>query len=355
MQVMAERRMLSKSLLMDNKFLTLSNDSKSLYLYLLMFADDDGIVKRSIMIDSVLNATNKNYTELEEKGLIIAISGNDEIRVITNWNGIETIREKLYSPTIYLNIRSQLYLRTDYSYTLNKNDPSVFSSADSWVTKGRPKNIKDFNPLIQQHLQEVQDKDGISTVPVQDKDGTCPSPDKNRVDKNRLDKSRLEQNRPDQTKKEKINKENNHKHINSSSNGGMGENLLNGSSSTSSIENNATAENKGNSRENSGVDNRVNNQLDTNNNQDNINSLFNYLNGISNTDIPKDNKRLADVFDMLIHNGYEIDDIQLGIDNIMNVANQMPQYQNEQSLAKLLIQHLPEYTKQILEQSSSND
>ena len=338
MQVMAERRMLSKSLLMDNKFLTLSNDSKSLYLYLLMFADDDGIVKRSIMIDSVLNATNKNYTELEEKGLIIAISGNDEIRVITNWNGIETIREKLYSPTIYLNIRSQLYLRTDYSYTLNKNDPSVFSSADSWVTKGRPKNIKDFNPLIQQHLQEVQDKDGISTVPVQDKDGTCPSPDKNRVDKNRLDKSRLEQNRPDQTKKEKINKENNHKHINSSSNGGMGENLLNGSSA-----------------EKGGVDNRANNQLNTNNSQDNINSLFNYLNGISTTDIPKDNKRLANVFDMLIHNGYEIEDIQSGIDNIMNVANQMPQYQNEQSLAKLLIQHLPEYTKQILEQSSSND
>ena len=338
MQVMAERRMLSKSLLMDNKFLTLSNDSKSLYLYLLMFADDDGIVKRSIMIDSVLNATNKNYTELEEKGLIIAISGNDEIRVITNWNGIETIREKLYSPTIYLNIRSQLYLRTDYSYTLNKNDPSVFSSADSWVTKGRPKNIKDFNPLIQQHLQEVQDKDGVSTVPVQDKDGTCPSPDKNRVDKNRLDKSRLEQNRPDQTKKEKINKENNHKHINSSSNGGMGENLLNGSSA-----------------EKGGVDNRANNQLNTNNSQDNINSLFNYLNGISTTDIPKDNKRLANVFDMLIHNGYEIEDIQLGIDNIMSVANQMPQYQNEQSLTKLLIQHLPEYTKQILEQSSSND
>ena len=350
MQVMAERRMLSKSLLMDNKFLTLSNDSKSLYLYLLMFADDDGIVKRSIMIDSVLNATNKNYTELEEKGLIIAISGNDEIRVITNWNGIETIREKLYSPTIYLNIRSQLYLRTDYSYTLNKNDPSVFSSADSWVTKGRPKNIKDFNPLIQQHLQEVQDKDGISTVPVQDKDGTCPSPDKNRIDKYSVDKSRTAQANSEQTKKE-----NNYKYINSSSNGGMGEILLNDGSSTSSIENNATTENKGNSAEKGGVDNRVNNQLDTNNNQDNINSLFNYLNGISTTNIPKDNKRLADVFDMLIHNGYEIEDIQLGIDNIMNVANQMPQYQNEQSLAQLLIQHLPEYTKQILEQSSSND
>ena len=93
----------------------------------------------------------------------------------------------------------------------------------------------------------------------------------------------------------------------------------------------------------------------TNDNQDTVSSLFNYLNGISTTDIPKDNKRLADVFDMLIHNGYEIEDIQLGINNIMNVANQMPQYQDKQSLAKLLIQHLPEYTKQTLEQSSSND
>ncbi len=347
MQVMAERRMLSKSLLMDNNFLTLSNDSKSLYLYLLMFADDDGIVKRSIMIDSVLNATNKNYTELEEKGLIIAISGNDEIRVITNWNGIETIREKLYSPTIYLNIRSQLYLRTDYSYTLNENDPRVFSSADSWVTKGRPKNIKDFNPLIQQHLQEVQDKDGISTVPAQDKDGTCPSPDKNRIDKYSVDKSRTAQTNSEQTKKE-----NKFKYINSSSNGGMGEDAsLTAHVATSSIENNATKE----SGRDSGDNGVVNSQPDINDNQDSINSLFNYLNGISTTDIPKDNKRLADVFDMLIHNGYEIEDIQLGIDNIMNVANQMPQYQNEQSLAKLLIQHLPEYTKQILEQSSSND
>lgn len=46
-------------------------------------------------------------------------------------------------------------------------------------------------------------------------------------------------------------------------------------------------------------------------------------------DIPKDNKRLADIFDMLIHNCYEIEDIQLGINNIMNAANQMPQYQDE--------------------------
>lgn len=331
---MAERRMLSKSLLMDNKFLTLSNDSKSLYLYLLMFADDDGIVKRSIMIDSVLNATNKNYTELEEKGLIIAISGNDEIRVITNWNGIETIREKLYSPTIYLNIRSQLYLRTDYSYTLNKNDPSVFSSADSWVTKGRPKNIKDFNPLIQQHLQEVQDKDGISTVPVQDKDGTCPSPDKNRIDKYSVDKSRTAQANSEQTKKE-----NKFKYINSSSNGGMGEILLNDGSSTSSIENNATSDSENLDPECI----QGGSKMATKRIQE-LTPLFDSLNQAFNVNLSVNDERLSVLFDDLL-NQYKDNYIQ---DGITQLASTSTGQQTNSSVKALVVNHLSESIKQAL-------
>ena len=89
------------------------------------------------------------------------------------------------------------------------------------------------------------------------------------IDKNSIDESRLEQystaqNSKEKISKEKINKENNYKYINSSSNGGMGEFLLNDDSSTSSIENNATTENG----ENSGV------------NQGAVSSLFNYLNGM---------------------------------------------------------------------------
>ena len=225
-------------------------------------------------------------------------------------------------------------IKTNFAYTTNPDEKDIISPVDYWVKQGRDKKTP---PEIQaqQYLEQFQETS--KKVPRSVEETSKKVLAQNRLDKNRLDKSRLEQNRPDQTKKEKINIDKDN------------------STSTSSIYNNATTENKGNSGEKGGVDNRVNNQLDTNNNQDTVSSLFNYLNGISTTDIPKDNKRLADVFDMLIHNGYEIEDIQLGIDNIMNVANQMPQYQNEQSLAKLLIQHLPEYTKQTLEQSSSND
>lgn len=348
---MAERRMISRKIAEDDRFVDMHPVSKLLYFYLVLNADDDGFVGSVKMINFLTNADQSNYNELLENNLILEPTKNG-VYVITDWYAQNKIEPKIYKATEYLSVRALLFIKTNFAYTTNPDEKDIISPVDYWIKQGRDKKTP---PEIQaqQYLEQFQETS--KKVPRSVEETSKKVLAQNRLDKNRLDKSRLEQNRPDQTKKEKINKENNYKYINSSSNGGMGEILLNDGSSTSSIENNATTENKGNSAEKGGVDNRVNNQLDTNNNQDNINSLFNYLNGISNTDIPKDNKRLADVFDMLIHNGYEIDDIQLGIDNIMNVANQMPQYQNEQSLAKLLIQHLPEYTKQTLEQSSSND
>ena len=335
---MAERRMLSKSLLMDNKFLTLSNDSKSLYLYLLMFADDDGIVKRSIMIDSVLNATDNNYSELEEKGLIIAISGNDEIRVITNWNGIETIREKLYSPTIYLNVRSQLYLKTDFSYTLNKNDPSVFSSADKWINDGRPKNIKDFKPLIQQHLKEVQYMDGTSTVQVQDMDCTSTSPDQNRSDQYRLDQSRTDQDSKDQISQEKINSANMQL---SSSNGGMGENASSVDSSTSSKDHNATSESGRDTGLPTGADTGVNNDTTRNSQDKDVKIMICYIAQAFNCEIPDNDQRIAFLLDNLL-NRYKVEYIKDAVDYLSESYSDI----NEQQLTSLLVNHLEEYIYQ---------
>ena len=331
---MAERRMISRKIAEDDRFVDMHPVSKLLYFYLVLNADDDGFVGSVKMINFLTNADQSNYDELLENNLILEPTKSG-VYVITDWYAQNKIEPKIYKATEYLSVRALLFIKTNFAYTTNPDEKDIISPVDYWIKQGRDKKTP---PEIQaqQYLEQFQETS--KKVPRSVEETSKKVLAQNRLDKNRLDKSRLEQNRPDQTKKEKINKENNYKYINSSSNGGMGENLLNGSSA-----------------EKGGVDNRANNQLNTNNSQDNINSLFNYLNGISTTDIPKDNKRLANVFDMLIHNGYEIEDIQSGINNIMNVANQMPQYQNEQSLAKLLIQHLPEYTKQMLEQSSSND
>ncbi|WP_085649709.1 hypothetical protein [Limosilactobacillus reuteri] len=330
---MAERRMISRKIAEDDRFVDMHPVSKLLYFYLVLNADDDGFVGSVKMINFLTNADQSNYDELLENNLILEPTKSG-VYVITDWYAQNKIEPKIYKATEYLSVRDLLFIKTNFAYTTNPDEKDIISPVDYWVKQGRDKKTP---PEIQaqQYLEQFQETS--KKVPRSVEETSKKVLAQNRLDKNRLDKSRLEQNRPDQTKKEKINIDKDN------------------STSTSSIYNNATTENKGNSGEKGGVDSGVNNQLDTNNNQDSINSLFNYLNGISTTDIPKDNKRLANVFDMLIHNGYEIEDIQLGIDNIMNVANQMPQYQNEQSLAKLLIQHLPEYTKQTLERSSSND
>lgn len=334
---MAERRMISRKIAEDDRFVDMHPVSKLLYFYLVLNADDDGFVGSVKMINFLTNADQNNYDELLENNLILEPTKNG-VYVITDWYAQNKIEPKIYKATEYLSVRALLFIKTNFAYTTNPDEKDIISPVDYWVKQGRDKKTP---PEIQaqQYLEQFQETS--KKVPRSVEETSEKVLAQNRLDKNRLDKSRLEQNRPDQTKKEKINIDKDN------------------STSTSSIYNNATTENKGNSREKDGVDNRVNSQPDINSNQDSINSLFNYLNGISTTtDIPKDNKRLANVFDMLIHNGYEIEDIQLGINNIMNVANQMPQYQDKQSLAKLLIQHLPEYTKQTLEQSSkssSND
>lgn len=327
---MAQRRMISKSIHQDGRFLTLSPASKILYDDLVLYADDDGFCSDVSLINLMDKATAENYSELEQAGLIVNVEG---VYLIVDWLNTQLLNH--YSRTSFLDLSSKVFIRIDFKYTINAEDRNIALPLDDWVERKNRNRKINLKALQQQRLKGVVTQKVTNGKSNVNKKITKGSPS--------IDKSRLEQYSTAQNSKEKINKENNYKYINSSSNGGMGEFLLNDNSSASSIENNATTENGENSRENSGV------------NQDAVSSLFNYLNGISPTDIPKDNKRLADVFDMLIHNGYEIEDIQLGIDNIMNVANQMPQYQNEQSLAKLLIQHLPEYTKQTLEQSSSND
>lgn len=325
---MAERRMISRKIAEDDRFVDMHPVSKLLYFYLVLNADDDGFVGSVKMINFLTNADQSNYDELLENNLILEPTKSG-VYVITDWYAQNKIEPKIYKATEYLSVRALLFIKTNFAYTTNPDEKDIISPVDYWVKQGRDKKTP---PEIQaqQYLEQFQETSKKVPRSVEETS-------KKVLAQNRLDKSRLEQNRPDQTKKEKINIDKDN------------------STSTSSIYNNATTENKGNSGEKDVVDSGVNSQPDINDNQDSINSLFNYLNGISTTDIPKDNKRLANVFDMLIHNGYEIEDIQLGIDNIMNVANQMPQYQNEQSLAKLLIQHLPEYTKQTLEQSSSND
>lgn len=319
---MAERRMISKSLLMDNKFLSLSNDTKALYIYLLSFADDDGIVKRSMMIDSVLRVDDENYSALEKNGLIIP-DHNDQIKVITDWNSLQSIRKDIYRQTTYLEVRSQLFMRTDYSYTKNPNDKNVFSSADDWIKNGRPKDITDFKPLIQQHLN---DRNGI-------RNGDRNEVRNLSIDQYSLDQRSIDQDSTAQQRAEKGNKDQHRATTTqqTSSNGGSGEILLNANSSTSTIYNNATSEHAENG-----------DKLDPERTQE-IASLFDSLNQSFDVNLSVDDERLRMLFDNLL-NQYKIGYIENGLIELSESAGS----QNKGNVKSLVVNHLSETVKSLL-------
>ena len=327
---MAERRMISKSLLMDNRFLGLNNDTKTLYIYLLSFADDDGIVKRSMMIDSVLRVDDENYSALEKNGLIIP-DHNDQIKVITDWNSLQSIRKDIYRQTTYLEVRSQLFMRTDYSYTKDPNDKNVFSSADDWIRNGRPKDIKDFKPLIQQHLSDRNgirngDRNGVRNLSIDQYSIDQRSIDQDSTAQQRAEKGNKDQHRATTTQQ-------------TSSNGGMGEILLSDHRSTSTKYNNATSDNENLDPECI----QDGSKMATKRIQE-LTPLFDSLNQAFNVNLSVNDERLSVLFDDLL-NQYKDNYIQ---DGITQLASTSTGQQTNSSVKALVVNHLSESIKQVL-------
>lgn len=327
---MAERRMISKSLLMDNRFLGLSNDTKTLYIYLLSFADDDGIVKRSMMIDSVLRVDDSNYSALEENGLIIP-NQNDQIKVITDWNSLQSIRKDIYRQTTYLEVRSQLFMRTDYSYTKDPNDKNVFSSADDWIKKGRPKDITDFKPLIQQHLNDRNgirndDRNGVRNLSIDQYSIDQRSIDQDSTAQQRAEKGNKDQHRATTTQQ-------------TSSNGGSGEILLSDHRFTSTEYNNATSDSKNLDPECI----QDGSKMATKRIQE-LTPLFDSLNKSFNVSLSVNDKRLTVLFDDLL-NQCKPNYIQ---DGITQLASTSTGQQTNSNVKALVVNHLSESIKQVL-------
>ena len=201
MQVMAERRMISRKIAEDDRFVDMHPVSKLLYFYLVLNADDDGFVGSVKMINFLTNADQSNYDELLENNLILEPTKNG-VYVITDWYAQNKIEPKIYKATEYLSVRALLFIKTNFAYTTNPDEKDIISPVDYWVKQGRDKKTP---PEIQaqQYLEQFQETS--KNVPRSVEETSKKVLAQNRLDKNRLDKSRLEQNRPDQTKKEKIN------------------------------------------------------------------------------------------------------------------------------------------------------
>ena len=227
-------------------------------------------------------------------------------------------------------------MRTDYSYTKDPNDKNVFSSADDWIKNGRPKDITDFKPLIQQHLN---DRNGIRN---DDRNGVRNLS----IDQYSLDQRSIDQDSTAQQRAEKGNKDQHRATTTQqrSSNGGMGEILLSDHRSTSTKYNNATTENGVNSGEDNGVNQDAENnfKLDPERTQE-IASLFDSLNQSFDVNLSVDDERLRMLFDNLL-NQYKIGYIENGLIELSESAGS----QNKGNVKSLVVNHLSETVKSLL-------
>ena len=103
---MAERRMLSKTIMNSDNFLELPMGSRLLYYDLVINADDDGFtnsVKRTMLLDG----TNQDDLDaLIKSGFIIRFESG--VCAIRHWNLHNHVQKDRYKETIFTDEKSQL-------------------------------------------------------------------------------------------------------------------------------------------------------------------------------------------------------------------------------------------------------
>jgi len=105
---MAERRMFSKSVIDDDKFIDMKISAQYLYFHLAMRADDDGFVNGTKRIIRMIKCKEKDLDELIENGFVIAFESG--VIAIRHWRLHNSIQKDRYKPTVYQEEKDTLSL-----------------------------------------------------------------------------------------------------------------------------------------------------------------------------------------------------------------------------------------------------
>ncbi len=96
---MAQRRMLSKRIVTSAKFIRMPVSSRDLYFYLVLEADDDGIVE-AFSVMRLIGASDDDLRILVAKGFVIMLN-DDLVAYITDWTENNHIRADRKTDSIY--------------------------------------------------------------------------------------------------------------------------------------------------------------------------------------------------------------------------------------------------------------
>ena len=117
---MAERRMLSRTILDSDKFLDLPLTTQVLYIHLIMNADDDGFLNNSQKIIRMIGAAKKDFELLFSSDFIIDFENG--ICAVKHWKLHNYIRSDRYKPTVYQDELKRLIVAENKVYELVKYD-----------------------------------------------------------------------------------------------------------------------------------------------------------------------------------------------------------------------------------------
>lgn len=138
---MAERRMLSSKIVCSDAFTELPWAVQSLYVQLVMEADDDGFLNNAKRIQNMLAVPKDSLSILIDKRFLLSF--NNGIVVIKHWRVHNQIRKDRYNPTQYQDEFNMLDIKQDGSYTEKQKNEDGNHLATTWQPDGNQMATQD--------------------------------------------------------------------------------------------------------------------------------------------------------------------------------------------------------------------
>ena len=137
---MAERRMMSKSIIKSDTFLDMPATTQNLYFHMLLDADDDGFINAPKSIMRMIGAKDDDMKVLAAKQFVIPFESG--VVVIKDWKIHNYIQNDRYKPST-LPERNLLNIQKDKTYTLKDDVSSMDTKCIQTVSIGKDRIGKD--------------------------------------------------------------------------------------------------------------------------------------------------------------------------------------------------------------------
>ena len=205
---MAEKRMMSKSIIETDKFMDMPMSAQCLYFHLLLRADDDGFIVSPKRTMRSIGCTDDDMKILIAKSYVLAFESG--VIVVKHWRIHNYVKRDRYkqssipeSKLIMLDEnREYQYLEPKRNQSGTSLEPKRNQSGTSLEPK-RSKEEREGHPEYHEEYDKINTSDGAE--PNWNQNGTKMEPKWfHRLDKIRLDKIRGEEIRKDKKEKQSV-------------------------------------------------------------------------------------------------------------------------------------------------------